>query len=85
MSINTQVGICLQGHISKAQLVKLRHLLQARGWYSGDRCYPIEHPTEAISPQLAYMQDNLWDESCPYCHRRITIYKELMACSTNAS
>ncbi|ANY29544.1 hypothetical protein BOX07_gp33 [Pseudoalteromonas phage PH1] len=86
MSINKQGGICTQDHISKAQIVKLRKLLQDRGWYSGDIYYPIEHPTEAIDPQLAYWRQahNLWDEDCPYCQRRITIYKELIACS-NAS
>ncbi len=82
MLIDKTRGICLQRHISKAQLAKLRHLLQARGWYSGNRCYPIAHPTEAIDPQLAYMreQGNLCNEDSPYCQRRITIYKELMAC-----
>jgi len=86
MSINTKAGICLQEYISRAHIVKLRKLLQDRGWYSGNRDYPIEHPTLSIDPQLAYWRqaDNLWDEDCPYCQRRITIYKELMACS-NAS
>lgn len=85
MLINKRGGICVQDNISKAQVVKLRRLLQAKGWYSGDRDYPIAHPTEAINPQSAYWRtDNLWDESCPYCQRRIQIYKELMACS-NAS
>lgn len=83
MSINIRGGICAQDHISKAHIVTLRRLLQDRGWYSGDRDYPIEHPTEAIDPQLAYWRQvhNLWDEDCPYCQRRITIYEELMACS----
>ena len=82
---NSKLGICNQAHITSAQVAKMHELLKAKGWHSGDRDYPIAHPSSDVPAIRAYISKaNLWDESCPYCQRRITIYKELMACSTNA-
>lgn len=85
MLIDKTTGICNQLTTTVDMAVRLRQLLKDKGWYSGSREYPIEHPTELISPKDAYWGalPDLWDENCPYCQRRIAIYKELIACSVN--
>ena len=78
MSINRRAGICQQGFVPVYKLHEMRELLKAKGWYSGDRAYPIEHPTLLISAKEAFHQaTDKWDENCPYCQRRIQIFKEL--------
>lgn len=79
MSIDKQVGICGQQDTTTQDIARMIELLKARGWYSGNRRYPIEHPTLVIGPVEAFYNTfDKWDESCPYCRRRIQIYKELL-------
>lgn len=78
MLINPLNGICGQHNTSSADIHNMIKLLKAKGWYSGDRTYPIEHPTLLINARTAFhLADDKWDENCPYCQRRIQIFKEL--------
>lgn len=71
-------GLCL--YLTLEQKAHMRVILRRLGWYSGDRTYPIEHPTELLSAKDAYysVQGNYLDSSCPYCRRRIEVLKILL-------
>lgn len=72
------IGLC--PYLTSEQRVRMRAIIKRLGWYSGDKAYPIEHPTELLSAKDAYysVQGNYLNSSCPYCRRRIEVLNILL-------
>lgn len=75
---DSPTGLC--PYLTLKQKAHMRSIIKRLGWYSGDRQYPIEHPTELLSAKDAYysVQGNYLDSSCPYCRRRIEVLNILL-------
>lgn len=91
---NSETGIChvFYSKCSNIQDIdelkrKLVKSVKDRGWYSGVRTFPIEHPLEAIDPRFAYMNESdrtgYFDHTDEYCQRRIQIAKDLIEVLSN--
>lgn len=52
-------------------------ILMSRGWYSGNRMFPITHP-DYNDPQEAFAEtEYLWDPDTEYGRRRIYVARQL--------